>query len=94
MISADEILALYTEREMAYGGMKGRMRSILQHYQGDVIVPLPELDSNEAPGVANLIQIGLDQTAMRVASTVPSLTHFPATNSDFCLLYTSDAADE
>lgn len=82
MISADEILALYTEREMAYGGMKGRMRSILQHYQGDVIVPLPELDSNEAPGVANLIQIGLDQTAMRVASTVPSLTHFPATNSD------------
>ena len=82
MITADEIVSLYQEREKQSGGLKSRMRSILQHYNGDVMVPLPELSSSEAPGVANLIQVGLDQTAMRIASTTPSLTHHPSTNSD------------
>jgi hypothetical protein len=82
MISVDEIIGLYYDRENASGWMKHRMRSVLAHYEGDVIVPLPELQANEAPGVANLIQIGLDQTAMRISSTTPSVTHHPASNSD------------
>lgn len=49
------------------------MRHIRDHYNGDVIVPLPEIDSTEASAVANLLAQGLDQTAMRIASVMPDI---------------------
>ena len=49
------------------------MRNLRDYYNGDVIVPLPELDSNEQSAVANLLAQGLDQTAMRIASTAPDI---------------------
>jgi hypothetical protein len=49
------------------------MRDVRDYYNGDVIIPLPELDTNEKSAVANLLSQGLDQTAMRIASTSPDI---------------------
>ena len=53
------------------------MRGVRDTYNGDVIIPLPEMDKQERPAVANLITTGLDQTAMRIASTMPSIFYPP-----------------
>lgn len=53
------------------------MRELKSVYQGDVTIPLPELDKSERSGVANLIQTGLDQLSMRVASTPPDVWYPP-----------------
>jgi len=52
------------------------MRRVRDLANGDVIVPLNELDKNAKTNVANLLVQGLDQTSMRVASTMPS-PYFP-----------------
>jgi hypothetical protein len=49
------------------------MRNLRDYYNGDVIVPLPEINSDEQSAVANLLAQGLDQTAMRIASTRPDI---------------------
>ena len=53
------------------------MRQLRDAYNGDLIIPLPEMDRREKSAVANLITTGLDQTAMRIASTMPSV-FYPA----------------
>lgn len=53
------------------------MRELKDIYKGDVTIPLPELDKSERSGVANLIQTGLDQLSMRVASTAPDVWYPP-----------------
>ena len=73
MKTVDEILALYTGRSRANDGAKQKMRTLRDYYNGDVIVPLPELNSDEQSAVANLLSQGLDQTAMRIASTAPDI---------------------
>ena len=57
------------------------MRHIRDHYNGDVIVPLPEIDSTESSAVANLLATGLDQTAMRIASVTPDIVCPPEDES-------------
>lgn len=52
------------------------MRRVRDLANGDVIVPLNELDRNAKANVANLLVQGLDQMSMRVASTMPS-PYFP-----------------
>jgi hypothetical protein len=52
------------------------MRRVRDLANGDVIVPLSELDRNAKTNVANLLVQGLDQTSMRVSSTMPS-PYFP-----------------
>jgi len=76
-VSAEQIVMWYRERRSAAGPLHARMQEIRDLYNGDVQVPLPELDRNEQPAVANLISQGLDQMAMRVASTLPSITYTP-----------------
>lgn len=73
MKSAEEIVNLYYERSQNYAGVKERMRHIRDHYNGDVVVPLPEIDTTESAAVANLLAQGLDQTAMRVSSVLPDI---------------------
>jgi hypothetical protein len=53
------------------------MQRVRELYNGDIIVPLNELDKNARASVANLLVQGLDQMSMRVASTMPS-PFFPA----------------
>ena len=57
------------------------MRNLRDYYNGDVVVPLPELDSSEQSAVANLLAQGLDQTAMRIASTAPDI-YCPPTDAN------------
>jgi len=71
--TVEEIIALYTSRTRTNDRAKQRMRDVRDYYNGDVIIPLPELDSNEKSAVANLLSQGLDQTAMRIASTSPDI---------------------
>ena len=78
MKSPEEILAIYYDRKNNYAGVKDRMRTIRDHYNGDVVVPLPEVDSTESAAVANLLAQGLDQTAMRVSSVLPDIVCPPA----------------
>jgi hypothetical protein len=77
--TVEEIVAIYSARSQASDGTKARMRDLRDYYNGDVIVPLPELNSDEQSAVANLLAQGLDQTAMRIASTRPDI-HCPPTD--------------
>ncbi len=79
MKTVEEIVAIYSARSQASDGTKSRMRDLRDYYNGDVIVPLPELNSDEQSAVANLLAQGLDQTAMRIASTRPDI-HCPPTD--------------
>ncbi len=81
MKSAEDIVGLYYERSQNHSGIKDRMLSIRDHYNGDIVVPLPEIDSTESVAVANLLAQGLDQTAMRVSSVLPDIICPPTDDS-------------
>ena len=74
---AAQIVTMYQERRRERGGLFGRMEEIRRHYNGDIIVPLPELDEMEKPAIPNLIAQGIDQFAMRVASVMPDVSYMP-----------------
>ena len=76
MRSLDEIVELYHQRRLAAGPVHEQMRRVRDLANGDVIVPLNELDKNAKTNVANLLVQGLDQMSMRVSSTMPS-PYFP-----------------
>ena len=76
MKTVEEIIAIYTSRTRINDRAKQRMRDVRDYYNGDVIIPLPELDSNEKSAVANLLSQGLDQTAMRIASIEIPMTYY------------------
>lgn len=75
--SVDEIAALLDERIANQGPSLDAMRQLRDAYNGDLIIPLPEMDRRERSTVANLITTGLDQTAMRISSTMPNV-YYPA----------------
>ena len=77
MKSIEEIVDLYRQRVTAQGPVLTQMRQVRQLANGDVVVPLNELDRNTKSSVANLLVQGLDQMSMRVASTMP-VPYFPA----------------
>jgi len=76
MRSPEEIVELYNQRRRAAGPLHEQMRRVRELANGDIIVPLNELDRNAKASVANLLVQGLDQMSMRVASTMPS-PYFP-----------------
>lgn len=77
MIQPEQIVELYKERLDAQGPVLQQMRDVRRLANGDIIVPLNELDRNTKSSVANLLVQGLDQMSMRVASTMPT-PYFPA----------------
>jgi hypothetical protein len=77
MRSIEEIVALYNHRRRVMGPVHQQMQAVRELANGDIIVPLNELDRNARSSVANLLVQGLDQMSMRVASTMPS-PYFPA----------------
>lgn len=80
--SPEQILTLYRQRKTAKGPLLAKMEEVRRHYNGDVVVPLPELDRSERPAVANLLAQGLDQSAMRMASVMPDVI-YPADRPGF-----------
>jgi hypothetical protein len=77
MITPEQIVELYKERLDAQGPVLQQMRDVRRLANGDIVVPLNELDKNTKSSVANLLVQGLDQMSMRIASTMPT-PYFPA----------------
>lgn len=71
-LNAEEIVQLYEQRKRVAGPIHEQMKKVRELSNGDVIVPLNELDKTAQASVANLLVIGLDQMSMRVASTMPT----------------------
>lgn len=69
----NEIVALHDSRQLERGPIIREMESIRDTYNGDLVVPLPELDRSEKVAVANLLNTGIDQMAGRVASVMPTI---------------------
>jgi len=67
---ADDIVAIWRYRRDRSTGITGRMRRIRDVYNGDLVLPF---DEETEPAVANLIMVGIDQKAMRIASTAPQV---------------------
>lgn len=77
MVTPEEVLGLLKEWKNASGPWRQRGMENRDVYNGDFSVPLPELDENERVAVANLLQQGLDQIALRATSTAPRAVFFP-----------------
>lgn len=77
MTLVEEIVDTYTQRKRAAGAVYARMMAVRDAYNGDVVVPLPELDRSEQSMVANLVAVGIDQQAMRIASVMPDVFYPP-----------------
>lgn len=74
----EDIVALLAQRRLDRSPIIEKARLISQHYNGEIAIPLPELDENEAPAVANLIGQGIDQHSMRIASNPADIYCPPA----------------
>lgn len=75
-ITVEEVAQLYRSRRDNMGIDVARMREVQSMYNGDIIVPLPELNDSERAMVPNRVRQGLQQISNRVASTLPNL-HCP-----------------
>ena len=75
--SVEAIVRMFHERRSMKSAVVQRMIEIRDLYNGDVTVPLPELDKNEKAAVANLTTQGLDQMAMRISSVSPAILYIP-----------------
>ena len=76
-LAAGHIYELYHERKLGRASIFNTMDDIRRHYHGEVMVPLPELDDQERPAVANLIYQGIEQFSLRAASTTPDVKFPP-----------------
>lgn len=77
MIDLDSLVSLYTERKKALQPVHAAMRELRDVVNGDTDLPIAELNRNDRPMVANLVEQGLTQHAMRVASTMPDVSFPP-----------------
>ena len=77
MIPTERIVELYSQRRLQRGSVIERMRQISELYEGNIVVPLPEVDKKEPAGVANFLAQGIDAHAMRIASVQPDITFPP-----------------
>ena len=77
MRTLEERYALYEQRKRTRNPLMQKALEVRDHYNGDIVIPLPELEKAEKPSIANLLALGLDQTAMRIASTEPDLFFTP-----------------
>jgi hypothetical protein len=71
------IFGLYHERKRDRGKWFQAAEQIRRAVNGEMVIPLPELDTNEVSGIANLALIGIDQSAMRIASQMPDINSPP-----------------
>ncbi|MFP3914981.1 MAG: hypothetical protein ACLFWM_08905 [Actinomycetota bacterium] len=75
MPSAEEIVELWRFRRNNSDITLSRMRRIRDVYNGDLVLPFAE---ETEPAVANLVLMGVDQKAGRIASVVPQIYFPPA----------------
>lgn len=73
--SVAEVVALYEARKKAQQPLFSQMQQIRDLVNGGIVIPLPELDGQEAdakPAVANLVSQGVYQMSRRFASVMPT----------------------
>jgi len=70
--SKESVVERYEHRLRLYRGLHSQMGRIAAIYNGNVTVPLPDMDRNESSSVPNLLAVGVDQTAGRIASVIPT----------------------
>lgn len=75
--SIDWIMSSLERRRQDRSVLLENMRLLRDAYNGDMVIPLPELARQERPAVANLIVTGIDQTAQRIASVMPAVDFPP-----------------
>lgn len=68
----DQIHGLYRVRLAAQDPDIRRMMRIRDAVNGDIVLPLPELDTHEAPAIANLVSKAMEGHSQRVASVLPN----------------------
>ena len=73
MITVEEIVQLYTARKNDLAPLNSKRVEVRDAYNGELRVMLPDVGRADPPAVANLLNKGIDQMAMRVASTMPSV---------------------
>lgn len=73
MIQPEEIVSLYIARRDALASVNAKRAEVRDAYNGELKVVLPDLGRASPPAVANLLNKGVDQMAMRVSSTLPSV---------------------
>jgi hypothetical protein len=69
--SAEWITSEYIRLKSKYSPRHAKNANVLRTYKGGLDVALPELDEREEPAIANLLAIGIDGMATRVASVLP-----------------------
>jgi len=72
-----EVVQIFETRRRNRGGYIAKMVAVQRMYDGDIIVPLPELDEAEKPAVANLLLQGVEQLGMRASSVLPDTNFLP-----------------
>lgn len=76
-VNARELHARFTARKKLWEPAHGRMSDFRDYINGEMQVPLPELNRSEKVMVANLAAQGLTQLSQRVASITPTV-RFPS----------------
>lgn len=79
--TAEQIVALHTHRRSSQAKTLQTGELLRRVYNGEHIIPLPELERSERNQVANIIQTGIDAHAQRVASVLPVLRFPPVKQS-------------
>ena len=69
----DTILTTWRTRQTLRSPQHQVMAQIRDLYNGDLIVPLPELDKSERSAVANFVNTGVERTAQKIADLTPNL---------------------
>lgn len=70
MRSAEEIVALWRYRRNHSSELMNRLRTVRDAYNGDLVLPFAE---DTTPAVANMVLMGIDQKAGRLASVTPQV---------------------
>lgn len=73
MRDVGEINSLWTARKTSMQSVINAGQIIRSICNGDYPLTLAELEKNERPVIANIVLSGIDQHAMRIASTIPNI---------------------
>lgn len=73
MRTAEDIIELYHQRRKDIDPIRAQAIEVRDTYNGEIVVPLPELNDVRKPAVANLLQQGLDHLGMRISSVQPDI---------------------
>lgn len=76
------ILGWLGERRGGAGRLLQTMREVKDTYNAEIAIPMPEMYPQEEAAVVNLLHMGLDGNAQRIASTMPVVT-FPSVREGF-----------